>query len=64
MREKEGYRDNLQRLNEAFPDKEMLAIGEVADYLGISRDTVRRRLKFNDATKRITKPDLARQITV
>ncbi len=63
-REKEGYRLNLERVNEQFPDHEMLTAAEVAQFLGISDDTVRRRLKFNATTRRISKADLARQISV
>jgi response regulator of citrate/malate metabolism len=63
MSEKPGYRDNLERINERFADHEMLTASEVAEFLGISHDTVRRRLKFNTVTKRISKADLARQIS-
>ena len=63
-REKEGYRDNIALLNARFPDKDMLSKGEVAAFMGVSWDTVQRRIRFNSATKRITKADLARQISV
>ena len=63
-REKEGYRDNMALLNERFPDKDMLGPGDVAQFMGVSWDTVRRRIRFNAATKRISKADLARQISV
>lgn len=63
-REKAGLRDNLALLNERFPEKDMLGPCDVAQFMGVSRDTVRRRIRFNAATKRISKADLARQITV
>lgn len=30
--EREAYRDNLERLKEQFPDKELLRIGEVPNF--------------------------------
>ena len=62
MREKDGYRLNLERIDAAF-DHEMLTASEVARYLGCSDDKVRRDLRFNQATRRISKADLARQIS-
>ena len=46
-REKEGFRDNLERLNEKFPDKELLSRCDVADFLGIHRTTVARWFNFS-----------------
>lgn len=63
MREKEGYRENIALLNARFPDKDMLGIPECMEFMGCSRDTVKRRIRFNGQTKRITKSDFARQIT-
>lgn len=63
-REKEGFRDNMALLNERFPDKDMLSKGDVARFMGISWETVTRRIRFNKTTKRISKADLARQISV
>ena len=62
-REKEGFRDNLELLNARFPDKDMLGIPEIMEFMGVSRDTVRRRIRFNGQTRRISKTDFARQIT-
>ena len=39
-REKEGYRDNIELLGEAFPGKKMLTVEEVADYLCCDRRTI------------------------
>ena len=40
MREKEGFRENLERINAAFPDKEMLNVSEVSRYIGLDRGKV------------------------
>lgn len=45
--EKEGYRDNIERIKDAFPTKELLRPGEVADFTGVSKRTVYRLFKFN-----------------
>lgn len=62
--EKAGYRDCIALLNERFPDKDMLNIAEVMQFCGISRKTVKRHIKFNALTGKITKADLARQVCV
>lgn len=64
-REKQGFRDTLASLNEMFPDQGMLNKTEVAKFLGVTPRTISRsKLKFNDATGRITKADLARQVCI
>ena len=64
-REKTGFRDTLAALNEMFPGQGMLGKGEVAKFMGVAPTTVRRRgIKFNAATGRVTKADLARQICI
>ena len=40
MREKEGFRENLERIDAAFPDKEMLNVSEVSRYTGLDRGKV------------------------
>lgn len=62
-REREGYRENIALLNARFPEKDMLGVAEVAAFCGVSARTVRRRIKMNAATGRISKADLARQIS-
>ena len=43
----------------------MLSKTEAAKFLGVDRKTVSRRgIQFNEATGRITKADLARQVCV
>lgn len=61
-REKESYRDNLERVDAAF-DHEWLTATEVARWLGVKPDTVRQHLTFGQG-RRISKADLARQISV
>lgn len=63
-REREGFRDNLALLNERFPEKDMLSIADVAVFLGVSQRTARRNIRFNERTGRVTKADLARQVSV
>lgn len=46
-REKESYRDNLERIKDAYPTKEMLNIKEVVDFTGLSRNAVVRMFTFN-----------------
>lgn len=64
-REKAGFRDNMALLNEMFPDRGMLTYKDVAQFMGVAVCTVRRRgIMFNQATGKISKSDLARQISV
>lgn len=42
--EKRGYRDQIARLNEVFPNKDVLTVGEVAKYTGKDRKTIRKYL--------------------
>lgn len=46
--EKESYRDNLSRILEQFPGKEILNISEVSKFFGRDRGAVRRMVPFND----------------
>lgn len=64
-REKQWYRETLAALNEMFPDHGMLNKTEVAKFLGVNPRTIqRKKLQFNEATGRITKADLARQVCI
>ena len=62
-REKEGFRDNLERIDAAFPDKELLTATDIARFEKASRASVMKRYKFN-AARRMTKADWARQVSV
>lgn len=59
-REKELFRVNLDRLDKAFPNTELLNYKQLEDYMGISNSTARRR--FGKLRKRggFSKCDIAR----
>jgi len=61
-REKPLYRDNLERLNELYPDKEGLSPAEVAAFLGITEKTARGSVQFNKIGRKlfISKASFAR----
>lgn len=60
-REKEGYRDHLEMLADAFPDKKLLNAAEVARWAG--RDVrMIRRLYFGDKVL-LTHAELARKLS-
>ena len=62
-REKASYRDTLEALDKYFPDRWALTMTDVADFVGVNRSTIRRwGIEFDPRTRRITKPDLARQL--
>lgn len=63
-REKDGYRENIALLNKRYPGKDMLNIAEVAEFIGCSERTARRNIRFNPVTGRVTKSDLARQVSI
>ena len=63
-REKEGYRDTIAQLNEMYPEQGMLNVNEVARFLGVTRQTAAKKIRFNQTVNRVTKADLARQICV
>lgn len=60
-REKEAYRDNLERLCERFPDKELLNVTDVVRFLGVSRRYVEKAYPFKD--NKISKATLARELS-
>ncbi len=47
-REKEAYRDNLERIIEAFPGKEILSVTEVSRWMKKDPRTVKRVFPFKD----------------
>ncbi len=58
-REKVDYRANLERLNELFPDREMLNIQDAMRVMGLkNRDSVKRYVPFTN--RRVSKATLAR----
>lgn len=62
-REKAGYRDNYAMLQDRFPDRDMLTASDVAQVTGLTVQTVRKKFQFNAMTRRVSKADLARQIS-
>ena len=44
-REKEGYREQLDRLDEKFPERESLRYKEICELFGYSESTAKRRWK-------------------
>lgn len=60
-REKELFRENLERLDKAFPNKEYLTTPEVCEFTGLYRHTVHK--KFNYTGPRVSKTYLANQMS-
>lgn len=58
-REKEAYRDNLKRIIEAFPNKEIITVPELSEWLGISARTVYKHFPIKKGVG-ISKATLAR----
>ena len=46
MRESPSFRANLEQLNQRFPGQEFLTIREVAEYIGNTPNTAKRRFPF------------------
>ncbi len=60
-REKEGYRDNLELLNERFPNVDMLNMTQVMAVIGCTdRRTLMRKIPKNWVNGRLSKVFLAR----
>lgn len=65
MREKETFRDELVRLDQQFPDKELLTTKEASKYLGITVDTFKRYYTDKLSCGRyISKVVLARTLSI
>ena len=62
MREKAGYRDNLERIKDRFPDKELLSKKDVAEFCGIRYETVVKMFPFKN--NYISCATLARELSV
>lgn len=60
-REKEGYRENLEILNNRFPNVDMLSQEQVMQVIGCTdRRTLRRKIPANWAGGKLSKVYLAR----
>ena len=64
-REKDGFRDQLESIRAAYPQKECLTVCEVAQYTGIDRRRVPDKFTFIGKGKGsyITRTQLARQLS-
>lgn len=60
-REKPLFRDNLERLDKVFPDKELLRGVDVAKFLGIDPRTAKARFSFQKGY--ISKTKLASELS-
>lgn len=62
-KEKEGYREILEQLNEVFPDKQCLRWGDIEKFFGISNATATKRFRtIYDNSYGVTKAMLAKSI--
>ena len=59
-REAEGYRDKLEKIIAAFPNKELLCMREVSKFLGIDSRTVKKYFPFKNGY--ISRTTLAREM--
>lgn len=48
-REREGFRDQLARIIDAYPEREMLTLNEVASFCGVCRRTAKTWFSFNQS---------------
>lgn len=60
--EKEGYRDNIERIKAMYPTKELLTIKEVSKFLGIDARTVKKTFQLVNG-KYMSVAVLARKIS-
>lgn len=60
-REKANFRDTLERLDTAYPGRELLTREEIAAFLGVNPKTVKRRYDF--PAGRVAKTTVARAVT-
>lgn len=64
-REKEGFRDQLESVLEAFPGGEVLSVADVCRYTGLDHRVVVKRYPFSkglDGKRTITRTMLARSM--
>ena len=60
-REREGFRDNLERLDQKFPSTELLNVQDLVGFTGRDRRTVKEIFTFNK--NYISKVEAARQLS-
>ena len=61
-REKPSYRDNLERLDNIFPSREMLTVTDVSNFTGVCRRVAKKMFSFNQ-NNYISKATLAREMS-
>lgn len=61
-REKELYRENLERLDRRFPEHETITFREAADYLGVSTKTISRTFAAVKFAGRVPKTAIAKAL--
>ena len=59
--EKPSYRDNLERIKEVYPNKEMLKVKDVQRFCGLNRATVKKLFDFKGGYISVAK--LAREMS-
>ena len=60
-KDREGFRDQMARLNEVFPDRELLSVADVVRFTGRDRRTVVKF--FNFRNNFISKVEVARTLS-
>ena len=63
-REKEGFREQLERLDEKFPERETLKYKEICELFGYSESTAKRHWKpfYNSKCGGVPKRKIAREL--
>lgn len=62
MRELTNYREQLSKLDDAFPEKTLLTKTDIYIYLGISRNTLKKRFPQLWKSPYTSKVELARML--
>jgi hypothetical protein len=60
-REREGFRDNMERLNEFFPNRELLNVSDLVSFTGRNREVVKKLFDFKNGY--ISKVEVARTLS-
>lgn len=60
MKEKAGFRSELQNIREVFGTKNLLSVKDVCEYTGCCFRTAKRRFTFTNG--KITQSEFARQL--
>lgn len=63
MREKEGYRPALEMIRERYGDRQWLRVKDVAEYMGLCYNTVKKRYPRIIEQRGCTQTELARMLS-